>query len=179
MISPQARQQSRRSVLLPVLFFAPPLVSTPAKLGRGLRTSQALDASAISPDRRAQARSVLTRLPVWVNCTHYRAAALLSALSQLAESIRVAKRFRVVPISRLSVRLSAYCEIGRVPELGVNLNGRDFHSELAAKLAGEKAFPAARQLPFFIRSCGTGLVPPFQYFPRVFCFDQTRALSIR
>jgi hypothetical protein len=25
-----------------VLFFAPPLVSTPAKLGRGLRTSQAL-----------------------------------------------------------------------------------------------------------------------------------------
>jgi hypothetical protein len=40
-------------------------------------------------------------------------------------------------------------------------------------------FLAARQLPFFIRSCGTGLVSPFQYFPRVFCFDQTRALSIR
>jgi hypothetical protein len=119
------------------------------------------------------------QLPQRVNSLHYRAAALLSALSQLAESIRVAKRFRVVPISRLSVRLSAYCETGHVPELGVNLNGRDFHSELAAKLAGEKAFPAARQLPFFIRSCGTGLVSPFQYFPRVFCFDQTRALSIR
>jgi hypothetical protein len=36
------------------------------------------------------------RLPVWVNCTHYRAAALLSASPQLAESIRAAKRFRVV-----------------------------------------------------------------------------------
>ena len=32
-----------------------------------------------------------------VNCTHYRAAALLSALPQLAESIRAAKGFRVVP----------------------------------------------------------------------------------
>ena len=43
---------------------------------------------------------------------------------------------------QLSVRLSAYCEVGRVPELGVNLYGRDVHSELAAKLAGEKAFPS-------------------------------------
>ncbi len=33
----------------------------------------------------------------WVNGTHYRAAALLSASPQLAESIRAAKRFRVVP----------------------------------------------------------------------------------
>jgi hypothetical protein len=32
-----------------------------------------------------------------VNCTHYRAAALLSASPHLAESIRAAKRFRVVP----------------------------------------------------------------------------------
>jgi hypothetical protein len=32
----------------------------------------------------------------WVNGTHYRAAALLSALPRLAESIRAAKRFRVV-----------------------------------------------------------------------------------
>jgi hypothetical protein len=32
------------------------------------------------------------------NCTHYRAAALLSALPQLAESIRAAKRFRIVPV---------------------------------------------------------------------------------
>jgi hypothetical protein len=31
---------------------------------------------------------------------HYRAAALLSASPQLAESIRAAKRFRVVPIPR-------------------------------------------------------------------------------
>jgi hypothetical protein len=30
---------------------------------------------------------------------HYRAAALLSASPQLAESIRAAKRFRVVPIA--------------------------------------------------------------------------------
>ena len=30
-------------------------------------------------------------------------------------------------------------EIRRVPELGVKLYGRDFHSELAAKLAGKKA----------------------------------------
>jgi hypothetical protein len=35
--------------------------------------------------------------PVGVNSLHYRAAALLSALPQLAESIRAAKRFRVVP----------------------------------------------------------------------------------
>jgi hypothetical protein len=35
--------------------------------------------------------------PKRVNCPHYRAAALLSALPQLAESIRAAKRFRVVP----------------------------------------------------------------------------------
>jgi len=34
----------------------------------------------------------------WVNCTHYRAAALLSASPQLAESIHSAERFRVVPI---------------------------------------------------------------------------------
>src|SRR6202011_2346397 len=34
---------------------------------------------------------------LWVNGTHYRAAALLSASPQLAESIRAAKRFRVVP----------------------------------------------------------------------------------
>jgi hypothetical protein len=33
---------------------------------------------------------------------HYRAAALLSASPQLAESIRVAKRFRVVPRGDLS-----------------------------------------------------------------------------
>jgi hypothetical protein len=32
-----------------------------------------------------------------VNCTHYRAAALLSTSPQLAESFRAAKRFRVVP----------------------------------------------------------------------------------
>src|ERR1700730_7344578 len=32
-----------------------------------------------------------------VNCTYYRAAALLSASPQLAESIRGANRFRVVP----------------------------------------------------------------------------------
>jgi hypothetical protein len=31
------------------------------------------------------------------HCTHYRAAALLAALRPLAESIRAAKRFRVVP----------------------------------------------------------------------------------
>jgi hypothetical protein len=35
-----------------------------------------------------------------------------------------------------------YCEVGRVPELGVNLYGRDVHSERTAKLAGEKAFPS-------------------------------------
>src|ERR1700730_4592169 len=34
-----------------------------------------------------------------VNCTHYRAAALLSASPQLAELIRAAKRFRVVPLA--------------------------------------------------------------------------------
>ena len=32
------------------------------------------------------------------HCTHYRAAALLSASPQLAEAVRAAKRFRVVPI---------------------------------------------------------------------------------
>jgi hypothetical protein len=32
-----------------------------------------------------------------VNCTYYRAAALLSASPQLAEAVRAAKRFRVVP----------------------------------------------------------------------------------
>jgi hypothetical protein len=43
--------------------------------------------------------------PNRVNSLHYRAAALLSASSQLAESIRAAKRFRVVPeavVSRCS-----------------------------------------------------------------------------
>src|SRR4249919_3694676 len=35
----------------------------------------------------------------WANCTHRRAAALLSASPQLAESIRAAKRFRVVPLA--------------------------------------------------------------------------------
>jgi hypothetical protein len=120
------------------------------------------------------------QLPQRVNSLHYRAAALLSALSQLAESIRAAKRFRVVPISRLSVRLSAYCEVGRVPELGVNLYGRDVHSERAAKLAGEKAFPSrAATAVLYSFLWEWGLVSPFQYFPRVFCFDQTRALSIR
>jgi hypothetical protein len=34
-----------------------------------------------------------------VNCTHYRAAALLSASPRLAESIHAAKRFRVVPLA--------------------------------------------------------------------------------
>jgi hypothetical protein len=34
------------------------------------------------------------RLPLRVICTHYRAAALLSASHQLAVSIRAAKRFR-------------------------------------------------------------------------------------
>ena len=34
----------------------------------------------------------------WVNGTHYRTAALLSTSPQLAESIRAAKGFRVVPI---------------------------------------------------------------------------------
>jgi hypothetical protein len=37
-------------------------------------------------------------LSLWVKSTHYCAAASLSASPQLAESIRVAKRFRVVPI---------------------------------------------------------------------------------
>src|SRR6202048_4250235 len=37
-----------------------------------------------------------------VNCTHYRAAALLCASPQLAESIRAAKRFRVVPTADVS-----------------------------------------------------------------------------
>jgi hypothetical protein len=36
-------------------------------------------------------------LPQWVILRHYRAAALLSASPQLAESIRAAKGFRVVP----------------------------------------------------------------------------------
>jgi hypothetical protein len=36
--------------------------------------------------------------PLRVTCTHYRAAALLSASPLLAESIRAAKGFRVVPI---------------------------------------------------------------------------------
>ena len=35
--------------------------------------------------------------PRWVNSLHYRTAAFLSASPQLAESIRAAKRFRVVP----------------------------------------------------------------------------------
>jgi hypothetical protein len=35
---------------------------------------------------------------------HYRTAALLSASPQLAESIRAAKRFRVVPIPAVSMR---------------------------------------------------------------------------
>jgi hypothetical protein len=35
--------------------------------------------------------------PEWVNSLHYRAAAILSASPQLAESNRAAKRFRVVP----------------------------------------------------------------------------------
>jgi hypothetical protein len=39
-----------------------------------------------------------TPFPTWVNSLHYRAAALLSASPQLAELIRAAKRFRVVPI---------------------------------------------------------------------------------
>ena len=36
--------------------------------------------------------------PLRVNSLHYRAATLLSASPQLAESIHAAKRFRVVPI---------------------------------------------------------------------------------
>src|SRR3984893_3771192 len=42
------------------------------------------------------------RLPQRVNSLHYRAAALLSASPQLAESIRAAKGFRVVPFGDLS-----------------------------------------------------------------------------
>src|ERR1700730_15661236 len=45
------------------------------------------------------------RRPLRVNGTHYRAAVSLSASPQLAESIRAAKRFRVVPgpdVSRCS-----------------------------------------------------------------------------
>jgi hypothetical protein len=81
--------------------------------------------------------------------------------------------------SQLSVRLLAYCEVGRVPELGVNLYGRDVHSERAAKLAGEKAFPSRAATAVLYSFLWAGLVSPFQYFPRVFCFDQTRAFSIR
>jgi hypothetical protein len=43
---------------------------------------------------------------LWVNCTHYCTAALLSASAQLAESIRAAKRFRVVPIPVIGERYS-------------------------------------------------------------------------
>jgi hypothetical protein len=42
------------------------------------------------------------RGPVRVNSLHYRTATLPSASPQLAESIRAAKRFRVVPIGDLS-----------------------------------------------------------------------------
>ena len=42
-----------------------------------------------------------------VNSLHYRAAALLSASPQLAESIRAAKRFRVVPQAAVSNRSKA------------------------------------------------------------------------
>ena len=42
------------------------------------------------------------RGPVRVKSPHYGAAALLSASPQLAESIRAAKRFRVVPIADIS-----------------------------------------------------------------------------
>jgi hypothetical protein len=48
--------------------------------------------------------------PSWVNSLHYRAAALLSASPQLAEPIRAAKRFRVVPTtdSRAAAKKSPY-----------------------------------------------------------------------
>jgi hypothetical protein len=46
-----------------------------------------------------------------VNSLHYRAAALLSASPQLAESIRAAKRFRVVPIPDLSRCSKRYARV--------------------------------------------------------------------
>jgi hypothetical protein len=44
-----------------------------------------------------QHSKIASPFPSRVNGTHYRAAALLSVSPQLAESIRAAKRFRVVP----------------------------------------------------------------------------------
>ena len=46
---------------------------------------------------RLQGASSCALRPLRVNSLHYRAAALLSASPQLAESIHAAKRFRVVP----------------------------------------------------------------------------------
>jgi hypothetical protein len=50
-----------------------------------------------------------TRFPQRVNSLHYRAAALLSASPQLAESIRAAKGFRVVPTPDLRTAAKAKC----------------------------------------------------------------------
>src|ERR1700730_12904354 len=58
------------------------------------------DYSASAPRRYASrvAAAMHTPLPSWVNSLHYRTATLASASPQLAESIRAAKRFRVVPL---------------------------------------------------------------------------------
>jgi hypothetical protein len=53
---------------------------------------------AVHRARPSSTAAMHTPFPRWVNGTHYRAAALLSASPQLAEAVRAAKRFRVVPI---------------------------------------------------------------------------------
>jgi hypothetical protein len=47
-----------------------------------------------------------------VTCTHYRTAAFLSASPQLAESIRAAKRFRVVPTPDIVTRVRTHMNPG-------------------------------------------------------------------
>jgi hypothetical protein len=66
---------------------------------------------------------VHSRCLLWVNSLHYRAAALLSALPQLAESIRAAKRFRVVPRPALS-RCSKLNRYSTTSSLGSSVGAR-------------------------------------------------------
>src|ERR1700730_12071424 len=73
-----------------------------------------------------------TSCRVGVNGTHYRAAALLSASLQLAESIRAAKRFRVVPAAHSCTAANA-CQIAGLDMhhlSGIGIRWTQDHPEL-------------------------------------------------
>ncbi len=77
----------------------------------------------------------LTLCLLRVNSLHYRAAALLSASPQLAESIHAAKRFRVASASSRVRALTCSCRSARV------------------ELAAGAAVGASLRLGFFVPLC--------------------------